>query len=704
MEKYYGILMNKVEIQENIVVYIPERIIPGVLSDVLNDENSQKVFVEESYGKDYLLMDDYLSIFPPDDKVVGYVISEEDLLLQADGLSLEQAQIEYFDTNSETLKIGFYIPEKFDDKIIFCDFNLEKLKSELSCSEVNEEGEISTSYFDIISSLIGFDNLVKVEENETSGITEKIDFKKITLSKEEKTGTIEEVKEKVLEKYQQQDEETFEMLLNKLELLSPKDIVKYDDIEVIKAKLDSAITICNKMKNIIEEKCNEKVSKTVILRMLESIESYYTNQTRLEKVENIKLLLNEFNFVHEKSISLLKEYDYDEVLSSKEALELRQRIMVPDPKKHSTKEKKINFDEPFSIEEVKNACDKVVIGQEEAKEAVISSIYMNRQGGNSLTKNTCLLVGPTGSGKTLIVETVADYLDIPSVSIDTTQLTIAGYKGADIENFLATLIHKADGNVKKAEHGIVILDEFDKKGSDNNSDSSGKGVLNSLLPFIQGTLYKVSMGKGINEKIIDFNTHNLTVLIAGSCADAIKEVEKQQKKTIGFKANKDEEQTAPGFCKLTKEDIEEYCKIPSEFMGRISNLVQLQPHTKDTIRQIILESKISPLLAEKEKLNNSKIELSWNDEYIEKLGEKTLEDTHGVRALKGFIETSIMPARWKALKQKTFNKIILNEKSVEDPLETVLVYQDGNYTTVKELNEKEQKEKEKTKEKSNDKK
>ena len=148
MEKYYGILMNKVEIQENIVVYIPERIIPGVLSSVLNDENSQKVFVEESYGKDYLLMDDYLSIFPPDDKVVGYVISEEDLLLQADGLSLEQAQIEYFDTNSETLKIGFYIPEKFDDKIIFCDFNLERLKSELSCSEVNEEGEISTSYFD----------------------------------------------------------------------------------------------------------------------------------------------------------------------------------------------------------------------------------------------------------------------------------------------------------------------------------------------------------------------------------------------------------------------------------------------------------------------------------------------------------------------------------------------------------------------------
>ena len=640
MEKrYYGILMDKVEIQENIALYIPERIIPGYYSETVGTDGMDKIFIEESYGKDYLLMDDVMSIFPPNDKVVGYIISEEDLLKETENSDVEQSKIQYFDQICETVKIGIYIPEKFSDRIIFFNLNLEGLKIELTESEVDETGEITTSYYDIISSLIdinSFCNLVNVKDDD-----KKVIFEPIDIDEDEKNESIEEVKNLILDKYKKQkEEETLGKLIIELEKLSPKEINKSNDIPEIKEKLSSAILICDKIIRKVEESKCDKLSE---------VQEKTVKKPSIEKVE----------------------------------------------------EKEFTSDKPFSIKRVKEICDKRIIGQEAAKEAVISTIYMNKKDGNHLNKNTCLLVGPTGSGKTLIVETVADILDIPAVSVDTTQLTIAGYKGADIETYLATLISKAGGDVKKAEQGIIIFDEFDKKGSDNNSDVSGKGVLNSLLPFIQGTLYKVNMGKGIGEKTIDFSTNNLTVLIAGSCTDAIKAVEKERNKVLGFQSNSKDNKDSSEFYRLTKEDIEKYCNIPEEFMGRISNVVQLQPHTKETIRQIILESDISPLLSEKEKLNQDGIELSWNDKYIDKLGEKVLEDSHGVRALKEIIETSIMPARWKVLyEEDLFKEIILNEKSIDEPLETVLVYKDGNYTTVREL--KTNLDNVKVKEKSND--
>ena len=704
-EKYYGILMKKIEIYENVAIYIPKRIISGVVSKAVGEDDSVNVFVEEGYGKEYILMNDLKSILPPDDEVIGYEITEEDLIKESNGLSLEQSKIEYFDRMSETVKVGFYVPEKFENKIIFIDLDLEGLKFEFSEAETDLNGNINISYYDAVATLIdmySFDDFVKIDEKELleESSEEEIEFERISLDDDEvKNESTNEIKEKVITKYlkekeeQNDEDETFEMLLDKLKLLSPSRLIKFNDMDIIKEKKLCIESICDKMNEKIENSLLDKASKQQVLKFIQSIKCYYGDKIEISSnIDDVKMLLECFGFVYDKELELLEKY-YE--------VFVKEKITNKQVQKEEKKNKQQGSEKPFSIKEVKMACDKRVIGQEAAKEAVISAIYMNRKNAHHLTKNVLLLVGPTGSGKTLIAETVADCLDIPSVSIDTTQLTIAGYKGADIESYLATLITRADGDIEKAEHGIVILDEFDKKGSENNSDVSGKGVLNSLLPFIQGTLYKVSMGKGSLEKTVDFNTDNLTVLVAGSCNDAIKAVEKEQNKILGFKAPAGEGKTKQSYYKITKEGIEKYCQIPEEFMGRISNVVQLQPHTKDTIRQIILESDISPLLSEKEKLSEDGIDLLWNDGYIEKLGEKALADTHGVRALKELIETSIMLARWKALyEEDTFKEIILNEKSVDEPDETILVYNDGNYTTVRNL--KENTEKSKVKEKSND--
>lgn len=699
-EKYYGVLMQKIQIFENAVIYIPERVISGLISEAFGEDYNSKVFIEEGYGKEYLLMDDIQSILPPNDEVIGFPITEKELLNQSDGLSLEQAKIEYFDRISETTKIGFYIPEQFEDKLIFLDLELESLKLQLSYAMTDDDGNIVISYYDIIRSLVNFNSfneVVKLEEKEFNDYKQesKIKFKKVDSEKINDKSN-DEIIEMILEQYSnlkenEIQEESFEQVLNQLKLLAPQYLIKCQDADIIKEKTKDVKVNCQKLSKIVNKSdLDEKIIKAV-LKTIDSLEGYYDDKISSDSdLETIQFIFQSCGFIYDTNIVILEDYNQLLNISNKNQV-LKENI-----------EKK-RISKPFSVKEVKEKCDRRIIGQEEAKEAVISTVYMNQKEGNHLNKNTLLLVGPTGSGKTLIAETVADVLDIPSVSIDTTQLTIAGYKGADIENYLATLINRAGGDKKKAEHGIVIFDEFDKKGSENNDDVSGKGVLNSLLPFIQGTLYKVSMGKG--DKTVDFNTNNLTILVAGSCTDAIKAKEKEQNSVLGFATKPEKKEDNNGYCKITKEDIEKYCNIPEEFMGRITNMVQLQPHTKDTIRQILLESDISPLLSEKEKLNQDDVDLSWNDEYIEKISEKVIEGTHGVRALKEYIETSIMSARWKVLKEDDlFSEIILNGKSIENPDETVLVYKDGNYTTVKELKEKESLEKSKVKKKSNDKK
>lgn len=353
----------------------------------------------------------------------------------------------------------------------------------------------------------------------------------------------------------------------------------------------------------------------------------------------------------------------------------------------------------YNAKEMKKYFDEKIIGQEEAKKDVISAIIMNKLSNNATNRNSCLLVGPTGSGKTLIAETVSEYLDLPIEIIDTTQLSIPGYVGANIEDFLSRLIMKAGGDIKKAEEGIVIFDEIDKKGSKENGDVAGKGVLNTLLPFFQGTSYNVKY----NGSTVLFDTSKLTIFATGAFTDVANGTKKKDDRynatTIGFNsASLNETKQDIKYEKLEIEDFVKYGNMPIEIMGRFTTITQLTGHTKESLRTILTDSNVSALLSEKEKLKKIGVDLRWTDGFLDKVVEKALKLKTGGRSLKTTVESSVKEARWEVLENiGGYIAIILTEKTVSDNQDCELMLSDGNTLNLKRIIEEKNKEIEKAK-------
>ena len=360
-----------------------------------------------------------------------------------------------------------------------------------------------------------------------------------------------------------------------------------------------------------------------------------------------------------------------------------KRVLMPvtieDIEEPTIEVQKHDIEKP-NVKEMKKFFDDKIIGQEEAKRDVISSIVMNKYSKNSSDRNSCLLVGPTGSGKTLIAETVAEYFDMPIEIIDTTQLTMPGYIGANIEDYLTRLYIKANGNLEKAEHGIIVFDEIDKKGTERNGDVGGKGVLNTLLPFLQGTTYNIKY----NGRIIYFNTKNLTIFATGAFTDVasgkIEGSNRHYNSTrIGFNCGLEKEDKEDiKYEKLEIEDFVKYGNMPIEIMGRFTTIAQLEGHTKESLKKILTESSISPLLGEKEKLKGLGISLEYDSEYLDGIVEDAFKLKTGARSLKSIVEKSVKVARWKVLENlDTYNKIILNGNTVKDNTNFILGRLDG---------------------------
>lgn len=336
----------------------------------------------------------------------------------------------------------------------------------------------------------------------------------------------------------------------------------------------------------------------------------------------------------------------------------------------------------YNVKEMKRYFDSKIIGQEEAKKDVILSVVMNSLSTDSKDRNSCLLIGPTGSGKTLIVQVLAEYLNKPMQIIDTTQLTVPGYVGSNIEDFLEKLISKANGDIKKAEEGIVVFDEIDKKGSDKNSDISGRGLLNTLLPFMQGTDYTVPY-KG---KKVNFNTSKLTILATGAFANVANKGDSDKaytNNTIGYLSNlnnvKKEDIEYP---KITIEDLEKYGNMPIELLGRFTTISQLSGHTQESLCKILTESEISPLKSSKEKLEKVGVELSWTKDYLEEVANKALELKTGARSLKATVDKSIKEVSWKVIEDLgKYSSIVLTKDTVLDNTNCLLIDKNYEYGT-----------------------
>lgn len=343
---------------------------------------------------------------------------------------------------------------------------------------------------------------------------------------------------------------------------------------------------------------------------------------------------------------LLKLKTKEELIEELQSIKSLGTVNLPDSKtnrqvnivEEEPNNKKINSKELYDI------LTNRVINQESAIKDIVSTLAIDQYSTCTAERTRCLLVGPTGCGKSEIIRTIANYLDKPFVHIDSAQLTQQGYVGRDIEDFLIRLIDKANGDIKKAENGILVLDEIDKKGSSSNGDVSGRGVLNMLLQLLDGTEYTLKED-GFLGKSKTFNTSNLTIFAAGAFTDVIKGKSKVEK-SIGFNSQK---VTPKSTIELKPEDFIKYGMMTDEFMGRFQVITELNALDKETLEKILLTSTASPLKAEINKLKKMGIKLIYEDGYIKAVAEQALLLKTGARSLKSIIEKSIKEARFEVI-------------------------------------------------------
>lgn len=297
--------------------------------------------------------------------------------------------------------------------------------------------------------------------------------------------------------------------------------------------------------------------------------------------------------------------------------------------------------------EIKAFLDEYVIGQDQAKKVLAVEIYnhFNRINNKEkeIQKNNILMVGKSGVGKTLLVQTLAKLLDLPLSITDCTQLSQSGYKGADSEDILKQLILAADGDIEKAQNGIIFLDEFDKLAKRNltsstDKDPAGEGVQFEMLRMIEGHKYQIKQ-EGVREKKSSIDTTNILFICSGAFSGLDKIIEKNQQQSdlsIGFSANVIKKEVDE-FVEITEEDLIEY-GIITEVVSRLHVCVKLNDLTKEDYRKILIEPKNSVIKQYQNLLSLDGFELEFSETFIDETIEQVYNSKKGARGLKSVVE------------------------------------------------------------------
>lgn len=358
----------------------------------------------------------------------------------------------------------------------------------------------------------------------------------------------------------------------------------------------------------------------------------------------------------------------------------RQRV-----KKSKSEEKK--EEKPLDLKSIpaphviKSQLDEYIIGQEHAKKVISVGVYNHykrvlgeENDGVEIEKSNMLMIGPTGSGKTYLVKTLAKLLNVPLAITDATSLTEAGYIGDDIESVVSKLLANSDNDVSKAEHGIIFIDEIDKiakKRNTNNRDVNGESVQQGLLKLLEGSEVEVPVGsnsKNAMVPLVTVNTKNILFICGGAFPDLEEVIKSRLNKTssVGFRADlKDKYDNDENILsQVTIEDLKEFGMIP-EFLGRLPIVFTLTGLTKEMLVQVLKEPRNAILKQYEKLLRMDEVELIFEEEALETIAEKALAKKTGARALRAILEEFMLDIMYEIPKDDNIGRVTITREYIE---------------------------------------